>query len=84
MIDFIISVSDFKDAITLEQWGIVDANIEWAEKAVKSGGKVIVEQRFENALSETIMVIETEKDLKNWKKKVSETIERIRDIKKEN
>ena len=40
MINFIISVSDFHDAITLKEWGLVDTHIEWAEKTVKSEGKL--------------------------------------------
>lgn len=46
MINFDISVSDFNDAVTLEQWEVVDLNFEWAQKAIESGGKIIVEQRF--------------------------------------
>lgn len=84
MINFIISVSDFQDAITLKEWGHVDAHIEWAEKTVKNGGKVIFEQRYENASADTIMEISTKEDLKNWKNKVSEVIKLIEKIKKKN
>jgi|SaaInl8_200m_RNA_FD_contig_21_2189705_length_519_multi_9_in_0_out_0_2 hypothetical protein len=84
MINFIISVSDFQDAITLKEWGLVDAHIEWAEKTVKNGGKVIFEQRYENASADTIMEISTKEDLKNWKNKVSEVIKLIEKIKKKN
>lgn len=82
MIHFIISVSDFNDAVTLEQWGVVDLNVEWAQKAIESGGQVIVEQRFENAPTQIIKVIQSVQDLENWKKVVAETIELIKNIKK--
>ena len=81
MINFIISVSDFHDAITLKEWGLVDTHIEWAEKTVKSGGKVIFEQRYENAPTIKIMEISTEEDLKNWKAIISEVIKQIEKLK---
>jgi len=83
MIYFIISVSDFNDAVTLEQWDVVSLNVEWAQKVIESGGKVIVEQRFKNGSIQTIKVIQSVQDLKNWKKVVAETIEQIKNIKKD-
>jgi len=83
MIHFIISVSDFNDAVTLEQWDVVSLNVEWAQKVIESGGKVIVEQRFKNGSIQTIKVIQSVQDLKNWKKVVAETIEQIKNIKKD-
>lgn len=74
MINFTISVTDIEDAIALEQWGIVDAHISYAEDTIKSGGKVIFERKYENAPSETLLVISTEEDLAQWKEKVSKVI----------
>jgi len=81
MINFIISVSDLNDAVTLEQWDVVDCNIKWAQKAIESGGKVIIEQRFDNAQTQIIKVIESLEDLNNWKQIVADTIELIKNIK---
>ena len=82
MINFIISVSDFNDAVTLEQWGVVDLNFEWAQKAIESGGKIIIEQRLENAPTQTIKVIESVGNLEKWEQVMKDTIELIKNIKK--
>jgi hypothetical protein len=77
MVKFIISVTDFNDAITLKEWGIIDYTYELAEKTVKSGGVIVFERRYENAPNETIMEISTEEDLSKWKEKVSAVIQKI-------
>jgi hypothetical protein len=81
LITFTISVTDFNDAITLENWEIVDTYFDWARKAVDSGGKVIFEQRNENAEPQVIMAIASQDDLDNWRTKVSNLIERIKKLK---
>ena len=82
MIDFTISCSTLEDVMTLEKWGLVDAHINWAEKAIQSGGRVVFERKYENAPSETAMVIASQQELADWRNRVSQAIEALKKIKK--
>lgn len=78
MINFTISVTDIEDAITMEQWGIVDTHVSYADEVIKGGGKVIFQREYKNAPPDVLMAISTEQDLERWKEKVSEVIALLR------
>ena len=82
MINFTISVTDFNDAMTMEEWDIVNTHISFAEDVVKQGGKVIFQQEYENAPPDILKVISTIEDIRNWEKNVSEVILRIKELRK--
>lgn len=82
MINFTISVTDLGDAMTMEQWGIVDAHISYADDVIKGGGKVIFQREYVNVPPDVLMVISTRQDLDQWKDKVSEVIKQLRHQKK--
>jgi len=82
MIDFTISCSSLEDAMTLDQWGLVDAHIEWAQKAIELGGRVVFERRYINKSPDTVMVISSEQELKDWKRRVAKAIDALKNIDK--
>ncbi|WP_319405707.1 hypothetical protein [uncultured Desulfosarcina sp.] len=81
MLDLTISVTDVEDAITLEKLDIVNAYFEIVENWVKNGGKVIFQQKFVNAAPMKIAEFSTNEDVKNWKKRVTEVISKVKKIK---
>ncbi len=81
MITFTISVADLEDAVTLEQSGMVNAFVEWAEKAVRSGGKVVFQREYVNAVPDVVVEISTEEDLQAWAERVTDALRALRESK---
>lgn len=82
MIDFTISCETIEDAMTLEQWNLIDTHVEWAERAISSGGRVVFERRYSNKRPDVVMVIASAKDLAEWKIKVASAIKALKSIKR--
>ena len=82
MINLTISCENIEDAMTLEQWNLVDAHVEWAEKAISSGGRVVFERRYCIKEPDVVLVIASAKDLADWKIRVASAIEALKSIKK--
>ena len=80
MIDFTISCDTLEDAMTLDQWNIVDAHVEWAEKAICSGGRVVFERRYVNAVPDIVMIIGSKEELPDWKNRVALAVEVLKAI----
>ena len=78
MVNFIISVTNFEDAITLEKWDLVDDHIKWAQKVIESGGKIFLQVEYENAPADVLMEISTLQEFIDWKSKLKEIIEKIK------
>jgi hypothetical protein len=82
MINLTISVTEFEDAMNMEEWGIVDAIIAIVKKTVRGGVKVEWEFRYENAPPDIVSEISTEEDLNKWLENVKEMRHFIKSRKK--
>lgn len=78
MIKFTISVTDIEDAITMEEWELVNEHITFAKEVVKEGGYVVFQQEYENAPPDILKILKTEEDIKNWKKNVEDVIHNLK------
>ena len=78
--NFTISISDFNDAVILEEWAFVNANIEFARKIVAAKGKVVFEQRFTNAPTIVLLTIYTLDELAQWETRLKEVISKLKNL----
>lgn len=80
MVTVTISVNDFNDAITMEEWDIININLDIFQKAIETGGEVVFELRY-NGESKELLKISNMDELKDWKAKAEKVIEDLKQIK---
>mgnify|MGYP001404454135 CR=1 FL=1 len=81
MITFSISITEMSDAIVLERSEGIDAFLHSAEETIKTGGKVVLEYRYQNADPDIVQVISNENDLREWRHRVENWIETYKKMK---
>jgi hypothetical protein len=70
--NLIISITDFQDNLALARNEIVSAIFSLAEEVVENGGKIIIQQEYENAPPDLVRAFSTIEEVRNWKQQLTE------------